>query len=326
MGSQDAETINTLAEAIKSLELDDHTIMVASTDLQHYRSAESGWGLDSLAVNCIADLDPVRLERSLRSGRVEMCGGGPAVAVMKAAIARGANRVEIVKYGHSGQVSGDNDKVVGYVAAVLYQTTEATAEPQGGKDQRQETAKKLPQKFELSDDDKKELLRIARRSIDNYLTDGTIPEFEVSDNLQKFGAGFVTLKKKGQLRGCIGYTSAVEPLYKTISDCAVKAAVRDPRFPPVSPGETASLDIEISVLTPMQQVISLEEIEVGRDGLMIFSGTRRGLLLPQVASENNWDRVQFLRATCQKAGLPPDAYKSDETVVYKFQAVIFAEE
>ena len=154
---------------------------------------------------------------------------------------------------------------------------------------------------------------------------GTVPEFEVSDNLKKFGAAFVTLEKNGQLRGCIGHTSAVEELYKTVSTCAMQAAVSDRRFPPVEFKELKDIHIEISVLTPMQLVESWDDIEIGRDGLMIFKCNNRGLLLPQVDDDYKWDRITFLEQTCAKAGLPREAYKAPDAVVYKFQAVIFGE-
>jgi AmmeMemoRadiSam system protein A len=245
---------------------------------------------------------------------------------MKAAIARGADKVKILKYGHSGDVSGDNNQVVGYVAAVLYKSDKKKSPEKSQEENTGKDNEELPEKFKLSAEDKEALLHIARRSIEGYLSDGKVPEFEVSDNLKKFGAGFVTLKKDGQLRGCIGYTTATGPLYKTISECAVKAAVSDYRFPPVKAAEIKSLHIEISVLTPMQEIASFDEIEIGRDGLMVFMGQSRGLLLPQVAVEQKWNRTQFLEATSRKAGLAPNAYRSPEAVIYKFQAVIFEED
>ncbi|MFQ6009142.1 MAG: AmmeMemoRadiSam system protein A, partial [Candidatus Zixiibacteriota bacterium] len=161
--------------------------------------------------------------------------------------------------------------------------------------------------------------------IERYLADGTFPEFEVSDNLKQPGAAFVTLTKNGQLRGCIGHIIAQDPLYETVSVCAVQAAVADRRFLPVQPDELPELHIEISVLTPLQEVKSLDEIEVGRDGLVISLGNNRGLLLPQVATEYGWNRTEFLEHTCRKAGLPTDAYKSPQALIQKFQAVIFHE-
>ena len=149
---------------------------------------------------------------------------------------------------------------------------------------------------------------------------------DLSPALEERGAAFVTLNKHGKLRGCIGYTVAVQPLHQTVSECAIQAAVGDPRFPPVTGAELDELEIEISVLTPLQEVRSLDEIEVGRDGLMISRGDRRGLLLPQVATDYGWDRTEFLRNTCRKAGLPPDAYLSSEATILRFQAVVFGED
>ncbi|MEW5994629.1 MAG: AmmeMemoRadiSam system protein B [Candidatus Zixiibacteriota bacterium] len=325
MGFPNSATIDLLAEALSAIDFDDHTVMVASTDWQHYRPATEGWTMDSLSLQCLRKLDADRLEQLLQGGKVEACGGGPAVAVMKAARAKGANRVKVLRYGDSGDVSGDKSSVVGYVAAVLYageEAPESTNDPPAPLLQQEA----LPPTFELTDEDKNTLLEIARSSIEQYLTDGPFPTFDVSENLQHPGAAFVTLEKNGQLRGCIGHTEANEALYKTVSICAVQSAVADRRFPPVQLEELDEIEIEISVLTPLQDVKLLNEIEVGRDGLMISMGNRLGLLLPQVATEYGWDRVQFLRQTCLKAGLPTDAYKSPHARIQKFQAVIFHEE
>ena len=118
---------------------------------------------------------------------------------------------------------------------------------------------------------------------------------------------------------------AATPLYQTVAYCAIQAAVDDPRFLPVTEAEFKDIHIEISVLTPLQRVRSFDEIKVGRDGLMIFKGAGRGLLLPQVATDYGWDRDEFLRQTCHKAGLPPEAYLSKDAEIYKFQAIIFGE-
>jgi len=325
MGYPNQATIELLADALKLIEFKNRTVMVASTDWQHYRPASQGWLMDSLGIDCLKGLDADRLEKYLQSGQVELCGGGPTVAVMKAAIARGADRVKILKYGDSGDISGDKTSVVGYTAAVIYKSIDDKVDSVETRPESSMYEKKLPSKFHLSDAEKRKLLIIARKSIESYLKDGSFPDFEVSDNLRNPGAAFVTLEKQGRLRGCIGHTIANEPLYKTVSICAVQAAVADRRFPPVQPEELAELHIEISVLTPFQEVKLLNEIEVGRDGLMITMGNKRGLLLPQVAAEYGWDRAQFLRQTCRKAGLPADAYKSPYALIQKFQAVIFGE-
>ncbi len=314
MGYPEPGTVDLLAESLSDIPVDDKTVIVASTDWQHYRPADEGRGMDSLGIDCLQRLDPDRLERYLRDEKVEMCGGGATVAVLKAAVRKGANRVKVLRYGDSGDISGDKSSVVGYVAAVIYQSESAD-----------QSTSELPSNRMLSAGDKSLLLQIARKSIETYLESRTVPEFEVDGMLGQPGGAFVTLKRENRLRGCIGHTIAQEALYKTVSVCAVQAAVADDRFPPVDRHELDSLHIEISWLTPLQEIKSIDEIEVGRDGLMITLGDQRGLLLPQVATEYGWDHVEFLQHTCRKAGLPVDAYKHPDVKIEKFQAIVFGE-
>lgn len=172
---------------------------------------------------------------------------------------------------------------------------------------------------------RKDLLGIARRALFGYLDAGKIPPEEgVRGALAAHGAAFVTLTKSGRLRGCIGYTEAVAPLFKVIQECVVAAATEDPRFPPVTPMELPSLRIEISVLTPLFP-IRPEEVVVGRHGLMVAKGGMRGLLLPQVPIEWGWDRETFLDQVCVKAGLPPSAWRHGATL-RAFTAEVFCEE
>jgi AmmeMemoRadiSam system protein B/AmmeMemoRadiSam system protein A len=326
MGYPNQETVQLLARGLSSLNIDEHVILLASTDWQHYRPASEGWKFDSVGVACIERLDPEALEKHLASGTTEACGGGATVAVLKAAIAKGANKVKILKYGDSGDASGDKSAVVGYLAAAVYKANGSTGSSSSSAPQSKETASYEPAGFVLPDSDRQRLLEIARTSIGCHLNQKPLPDFDVSDNLRYNGAAFVTLTKLGRLRGCIGYTMAFKPLYQTVSECAIKAAVEDPRFPPVSATELPDLHVEISVLTPLQKVMSLDEIKVGRDGLMITMGQQRGLLLPQVATGYGWSETEFLEQTCRKAGLPLDAYKSPDAVIERFQAVIFGEE
>lgn len=316
MGQQDHETIVMLGDALKSLKTDDKTILIAASDWQHYRPAREGWPMDSLGIECVKALDADRLERVLGTRGTEACGGGPVVAVLRAAIARGANRVKILKYGDSGDITGDKSSVVGYVAAAIYKSADSHPSRSDAPVEKSTYPTKT---------DREMLLKIARQSIEAHLAGRPVPQFAVSDTLKVDGAAFVTLTEKGELRGCIGYTEPLMPLWKAVSECAVQAAVSDPRFPPVTSSEIGGLHIEISVLTPLEKVESLDEIEVGRDGLMITMGGRRGLLLPQVASEYGWSRDEFLRNTCRKAGLPLDAYLSPSAVIEKFQAIVFGE-
>jgi AmmeMemoRadiSam system protein A len=134
---------------------------------------------------------------------------------------------------------------------------------------------------------------------------------------------FVTITRGGQLRGCIGYIHGYKPLEQTIREMAVAAAFRDPRFPPLTAAELPEIEIEISVLTPLEKIDDIAEIEVGRDGLYIECEGATGLLLPQVAVEYGWDRETFLSHTCLKAGLAGNCWRLPQAEIYRFSADIF---
>jgi hypothetical protein len=170
------------------------------------------------------------------------------------------------------------------------------------------------------------LLEIARKSIEAGIVGGQspLPEIE-SDTLKRKTGAFVTLKKGGQLRGCIGFIEGMKPLYETVKEMAQAAAFKDPRFHPVREDELKDLDIEISALTPLKQIHDVDEIEVGRHGIYLVRRFHSGLLLPQVATEYNWDKITFLKETCHKAGLPEDAWEDPETKIFIFSATVFGE-
>lgn len=180
----------------------------------------------------------------------------------------------------------------------------------------------------LSPQQRQTLLSIARRSIEAVL-EGRRPELDPSQldgTLTRPSGAFVSLHtKNGNLRGCIGSIKPVAPLCNAVSSSAVNAAFRDPRFYPVTPEELPNLHIEISVMSPIEPVASVEEIEVGRDGLIVSRGSRAGLLLPQVATQYGWDREMFLRQTCVKAGLAPDSWLLPECRIERFSAEVFGE-
>jgi AmmeMemoRadiSam system protein A len=175
----------------------------------------------------------------------------------------------------------------------------------------------------LSPEEKTTLKKIARAAIEEALFGRKGEAVEVPESLKRKGGAFVTLKRRGELRGCIGYTEAVMPLWETVKQVAVQSAFHDPRFPGIEEREWADIDMEISVLTPFVRISSIEEIEVGRHGLYMEKGRHSGLLLPQVATEQGWDRTTFLRYTCWKAGLPEDVWKSKDTAIYIFSAEVF---
>jgi len=176
----------------------------------------------------------------------------------------------------------------------------------------------------LTDEEKKELLRIAKTVVENRARRKPVPEFLPSgEKLNEKRGAFVTIYKKGMLRGCIGCLEATAPVYRTVEDMAEAAAFRDPRFRPLSEDELPYVELEISVLTPLERISDPDAIQVGVHGVMIRKGYCSGLLLPQVASERNWDRKTFLQETCRKAGLPVDAWKDKETEIYVFSADVF---
>ncbi len=171
-----------------------------------------------------------------------------------------------------------------------------------------------------------ELLLIARNTLESYLRKGTIPELRPGNPMLLEHAGaFVSLHEGEELRGCIGQIAPDRELYRIVQSCAVSAALHDPRFPPLTAQQVPRVDIEISVLTPMVRVTRIEEIEVGRHGLYITNGYRRGLLLPQVATQYGWSREVFLAQTCRKAGLPENAWRDPATSILSFEAQVFSE-
>jgi len=176
----------------------------------------------------------------------------------------------------------------------------------------------------LSEQDKKTLHHIAKTVIENKATGKAVPDFKIDSPILTENRGaFVTINKKGQLRGCIGYIEGRGPLHKTVEEMAEAAAFRDPRFSPVKEKELPDLTIEISVLTPLRRITDVREIEVGKHGIYMRKGWYSGLLLPQVATEYGWDRQTFLEHTCNKAGLPSQAWKDKDTEIYIFSADIF---
>lgn len=177
----------------------------------------------------------------------------------------------------------------------------------------------------LSPDARRELLQIARDAVAAAVQGRHYDPRGEALGAESPAGAFVTLRRFGELRGCIGQIEPREPLAATVAHCAIAAAVRDPRFPPLTAPELdAATDIEISVLTPMERVASVDEIEIGRDGLLVQQRSHSGLLLPQVATEWGWDRDTFLAHACRKAGLPADAWKHGAEI-FRFQAEIFGE-
>ncbi len=178
----------------------------------------------------------------------------------------------------------------------------------------------------LNDSAKTELLLLARATLESYLASGTSPEYHTSrPELRARSGAFVSLHRGAELRGCIGQLVPERELFRTVQRCAVSAAVEDLRFSPVTAEELPALTIEISVLTPFRRIRDVGEIEVGKHGIYLVRGPNRGLLLPQVATQYNWDRATFLAQTCRKAGLSEDMANDPGAVIHTFEAQVFAE-
>jgi len=316
MGNQSYENSQTLGNAIAKAAKGHNVLIVASSDLSHYHPYQEAVDIDSRLISYVEKFDFSGLAEAISKREVEACGGGPIVATMIAAEKLGAKKVKILNYANSGDTMGDKSRVVGYLSAVFYRQMEKNPKK-----------KEVGIDLGLSKKDQEQLLEIAKKTIVCCVKGEPIPKFEVSSPklLEKRGA-FVTITKYGRLRGCIGSILPMKSLYQTVQEVAESAALHDPRFPPVRPDELEYLKVEISVLTVPQKIQSIDEIEVGKHGLIIRKGYSQGLLLPQVATDYGWDREEFLRATCRKAGLPTDAWKQPDTEIFVFSAEVFGEE
>ena len=177
----------------------------------------------------------------------------------------------------------------------------------------------------VDQDDQQVLLKLARQALQARVHgSSSTPALERGGVFDEPRGAFVTLHRRGELRGCLGRVDVAAPLIETIADLAAIVADSDPRFEEVTPQELPDIEIEISILTPEQEVLSIEEIEVGRHGVIVEQGYKRGLLLPQVATENGWNVTTFLEHVCRKAFLPADAWRNGAKI-FIFEAQVFAE-
>ncbi len=287
-----------LADGIATvLKKDETSLLVISTDLSHYHDAKKAGPMDRKVLDAAERLATGELERLLLSGEGEMCGAGGVLYGLAAARGAGATEGELYKYADSGDVSGDKGYVVGYGALGFYRR-------------------------DLSPGDRREILKLARETVECHVTGRSLPEWHgESRRLKADGAVFVTLKEKsGRLRGCIGSLQATMPLHRSIIQNGVAAASRDPRFRPVRTDELPGLDLEVTVLSPMEPLGGLEEVVIGRDGLYLEASGRSSVFLPQVPVEQGWNLQTYLAELAMKAGLAPDAWK--EGRLYRFTAEI----
>ena len=308
-----------LADAVRPL-IDDATLIVASSDFTHYgpgygyvpfrdRVEENLALLNRQAVQRIVQIDLPGWDADLERTHDTICGHAGIGLLLKVIEPWDDVRAARVGYDTSGHLTGDWTNSVTYASLALWREGGGLAKAE------QET-----------------LLRLARDTVAAYLKTGKPPtpdpaKYDLTPAMKAPGAAFVTLTNKRQLRGCIGHIVAMEPLVNCVIDNAVEAC-RDPRFTdnPVTEKEVPSLTIEISVLAPLRRLYDLQTVQVGRDGLVMARGVRRGVFLPQVPIEQGWNREQYLAGLCQKSGLPLEALKDPQTEFHRFTAQVFGEE
>lgn len=310
-------TDDKLKQASKALaeQIDDNTIIAASSDLSHYPAYDQANFADAEVNQAILSGQISRLRQTIYNLEQKnipnlatcMCGQQAVELMMETAGIMQVRDIKLLKYANSGDAKiGDKSQVVGYSSIIFISQNP---------------------NFEIDRRDQKKLLKIARQSVESYITKCAVPKFnKASPLLNKQLGAFVTLKKHGALRGCIGVFEPDIPLYKTVSQMAIAAAFHDSRFLPVQEEELPELEYEISVLSPLKRVRDWRKIEIGRHGVEVRQGLHRGVFLPQVAAENNWGLNEFMNALCvHKAGLPQDCWKNSDIELYVFTAQVFGD-
>ena len=311
VGGYDWPTCQRIGETIAKVLKGREALIVASSDLYHGYSYEACRDVSGRTLEAVTRLDPRRLCEGLQSEKYAACGGGPIVVMEVAAKKLGAQKARLLARTNSGDVTGRKDGyVVGYGAVAVFVP------------ERSHTSSH--QEFEpLPIDAQKELLRMARKAIRDFLLDGKLPNFKPTrEELKQKRGVFVTLTKHGRLRGCIGQHQGTEPLYKLVPQMALAAAFRDPRFPPLQASELDEVKIKISVyLTDVYKIHSLDEFQMGVHGIIMRKNGHAATYLPEVPLEAGWKTVEEeMESLCRKAGLPRDAWKEGaEFWVYKTQ-------
>ena len=326
VNSEDAAAIaQTIINAVKNKS---RPLIIVSSDFTHYGVRFSYVPFSSrrkdVLIKKLRELDYGAIEKILKKDAegfahyvkktgITICGRNPIKIALSIPVAEFESK--LIAYGTSGDISGDYDNSVSYAAIALRgRVAYRTRNPEAG--------------FTLTDKDKGFLLSLARRNIQSSLKNRPLhlDRSRVPPCCTLKRGVFVTLKKHNDLRGCIGYVDGIKPIYQAVIDNSFNAAFRDPRFQPLRRDELRAVTIEISVLTEPREIASINEIEIGRDGLIIGEGQSRGLLLPQVPVEWGWNREEFLIHTCRKARLPDYAWRDKSVRIYRFQAIVFSEE
>jgi len=316
------ETCRRLGAAIAGAAAGRKVLIVASSDLYHGESYSACHATDERTLAQIASMDPQGFCRGAQAGKFAACGSGPITAMQHAAQLLGATQAKVLAHTTSGDVTGQKTGyVVGYGAVVVY------GQKRGQGASAKPTTPGRVEFSPLSKEVQQELLRMARQSIVHYLEHGTIPDFTPTHEVMKEQRGvFVTITKRGELRGCIGHHESDVPLYKLVPQMAVASAFQDPRFPPLRKSELAEIKIKVSVyLTNVYQIDNLDQFVMGKHGIIMYKDGRGATFLPEVPIEAGWKtKEEELRNLCLKAGLPPEAWKQG-AVFYLYETQVFEE-
>lgn len=321
------EDAKKVAEIIYGELKDKKIFVVVSTDLSHYPDYNTAIKADREVINAIMTMNSVLIKTKCENLVIEYikngletaaCGEKATIVGIEIMKKFGANGAEFLKYSNSGDIKnyGDKSRVVGYASIAFYH-----------KEKGEKSMEDKKMDINLSDEIKNKMLKIARGSIENFIKTGKIMKIEEKQGIfnEKYGL-FVTLKKHGELRGCIGVTEPIYILNEALPRIACSSAFNDPRFPPVSERELKDINIEISILSEPKKVKSADEIVMGKHGVIVKKGSKSGLFLPQVAEETNWSKEEFLSNLCtHKAGIAPNAWKEKDTELYIFTVYKFSE-
>ncbi|TYB31508.1 MAG: AmmeMemoRadiSam system protein B [Candidatus Mcinerneyibacterium aminivorans] len=283
-------------------------LFVFTTDMSHFHNYEKANKIDNKTIKLITNKNNSSLKENLNNNTCELCGEASVLSAMEFSIKSGYN-LNLVEYKNSGDITQNKDRVVGY-GSFLIESSAAEKEKK------------------ISPHLKDRILEISRETLDNYVKNNKIPDINIHSSFFKKKRGlFITLRtKNGELRGCLGRIYPTMKLYEGIQKMTVASATRDPRFSPVSEEELDNIIIEVSILSKPKKVNNIEEIELGKHGVIIKKNNRSGVFLPQVAGETGWSKIKFLEHLCRdKAGLNKDAWKSSETEIYIFTAEVFNE-
>ena len=311
------------AQAIAA-QLDDKTLLIASSDLSHYHPYDEANAMDKRCVETICNLDFNGL------GEDSACGRLPTLTLMHLAKTYGW-KTKLLDHRNSGDTAGGKDRVVGYAAIAFYATE--SSKPLPAAPPPSAAAPPAQEQPLFTREERKLLLDLARRSVTEVVTKGRLPAVDASSYPKKFlepKGCFVTLTKNGQLRGCIGHILPQMPLYQAVMDNSLSSATRDTRFQPVQPDELKAIEVEISVLTVPQplpfssQEDLLNKLQPLKDGVVLQVAGSGATYLPQVW-EQIPDKVMFLSTLSQKAGCPPNAWRGPGTVVHIYHVEHFKE-